>query len=442
MLYLLAAYAAFALLQGTASAPTTSGKFDILSFNVAGLPAFLNNNDVPGDKTTNTARIGQLFSDYNISLIHVQEDFNYHATLYANDDHPYRTATSGGVPFGDGLNTLALFGWVDFERTKWATCSDASGSDCLTPKGFTFMRVQISEGVWIDAYNLHADAGTEPADITARAANLKQVSDHIKTYSDGNPVLVFGDTNSRYTRTGDVPSIFTTENGMTDAWVELAKSGVAPVQGSSGLVCTNPSNTTACEIVDKAWYRGSPALTLKATSFQYAGNQFLQEDGNILSDHDPVLVDFDWSLSNTLRISDPWGGPHGTFYTDLPALSAISSPTASAITLRGENRLDAISLTLSSGETFMHGGLGGSAVTLSLNAGESLVGATICQGKYNNETRLFYLQVKTSEGRSISAGKTTSDCVEMTAESGWGIVGFTGRSGDEVDRVALIYSPT
>lgn len=148
-----------AFLPTVFSAPAASGSFNAVSFNVAGLPAILNGNDVPGDKTTNTARIGQLFSQYNFSIIHVQEDFNYHATLYANDDHPYRTATSGGVPFGSGLNSLSLFDWVDFERIKWDQCSNASGADCLTPKGFTFMRVKISEGVWVDAYNLHADAG-------------------------------------------------------------------------------------------------------------------------------------------------------------------------------------------------------------------------------------------------------------------------------------------
>ena len=101
----------------------TSGTFNALTFNVAGLPEFLNGNDVPGDKTENTARIGQLFTRYNISLIHVQEDFNYHATLYANDEHPYRTATSGGVPFGSGLNTLSNFEFTDFRRVKRNLCS-------------------------------------------------------------------------------------------------------------------------------------------------------------------------------------------------------------------------------------------------------------------------------------------------------------------------------
>lgn len=173
----------------------------------------------------------------------------------------------------------------------------------------------------IDPTSQTDSASTEAADNTARAANLRQVSDHITTYSAGNSVLVFGDTNSRYTRSDDVPRLFTTANGMTDAWVQLAKGGVAPAAGSDALLCDNPSSTTSCEIVDKVWYRGSPSLTLAATKFQYAGNQYLQTNGSILTDHDPVLVDFKWTVSNTLRVSDPQGGPHGDFYNDLASVS-------------------------------------------------------------------------------------------------------------------------
>ncbi|KAF8211951.1 Endonuclease/exonuclease/phosphatase [Mycena galopus ATCC 62051] len=129
-----------------------SGTFDILSMNVAG---------ESGDKTTNTAIIGQDMAKFAYDVIHVQEDFNYHATLYAKDNHTLRTATSGGVPFGSGLNTLSNFDWLDLTRIT---------DDCLTPKGFTFMRVRIDEGVYIDFYNLHVDAGVEPGDETAGAA--------------------------------------------------------------------------------------------------------------------------------------------------------------------------------------------------------------------------------------------------------------------------------
>jgi hypothetical protein len=262
------------------------------------------------------------------------------------------------------------------------------------------------------------------------------VSAHINTYSAGNAVLVFGDTNSRYSRTADIPAVFINNNGMKDAWVELARGGVVPTEES---LCSNPSSTTFCEIVDKLWYRGSPSLDLQATSFKYAGDMFLQPDGNVLTDHDPILVDFKWSLNNALRVSEPHGGPHGDFYNDLTTLATVRSPKAASITLRGANRLDGVSLTLSSGQTFTHGGTGGTASTLTLNQGEALVSATMCEDKYNNTTRLFYMEVKTSSGRTVSAGKKTNNCVTREAEPGWGIVGFTGRAGDNIDRAALIY---
>ncbi|KAF2629612.1 hypothetical protein BU25DRAFT_363780 [Macroventuria anomochaeta] len=416
----------------------TTGSFNTLTFNVAGLPAILNGNDVPGDKTNNTARIGQLFTQYDINLIHVQEDFNYHATLYANDKHPYRTATSGGVPLGSGLNSLSNFPFTDFERVKWDQCSTFDSADCLTPKGFTFMRVKFAEGVWIDAYNLHADAGTTAADLTARASNLRQVSDHIMINSVGNPVVVFGDSNTRYTRAGDTPTIFSTENGMEDVWIELVRKGVAPTAGSDALLCDNPSPNTTCETVDKVWYRGSSALTLQATTFDYAGDMFLQEDGNILSDHNPVLVDFTWTLQGQLQIGDAYGGEYGTWFNDLDTLSKTSNAKVATVTLRGQNRLDSVALSLTSGETLTHGGTGGTASTLTLSSGETLTAATLCQGVKDDKERIFYAELRTSADRSVSAGVKTSTCVEKTAASGYSFVGFLGRSGDEIDKLGFV----
>jgi hypothetical protein len=154
---------ASAFVSAAYGAASTTGAFNVLSFNVAGLPAILQNNDESGDKTTNTKIIGTTFATYRdaFDIIHVQEDFNYHATLYQYDNHPYRTATSGGAGIGDGLNTLSNYDWIDFERDKWSQCNGVvdDGNDCLTPKGFTFMRLRLDEGVYIDTYNLHADAG-------------------------------------------------------------------------------------------------------------------------------------------------------------------------------------------------------------------------------------------------------------------------------------------
>lgn len=72
LLFSLAAVAA--TFASSASAPATSGDFNVLSFNVAGLPAIFNSNDVPGDKATNAGTIGTLFAEYDYNVIHVQED--------------------------------------------------------------------------------------------------------------------------------------------------------------------------------------------------------------------------------------------------------------------------------------------------------------------------------------------------------------------------------
>ncbi|KAI1091433.1 mannose-binding lectin [Rostrohypoxylon terebratum] len=416
----------------------TSGEFNILSMNVAGLPEILNSNEVPGDKATNSEEIGAKFAEYGYDIIHVQEDFNYHAYIYSTDTHPYRTATSGGVPFGSGLNTLANFDWIDFDRVKWATCSDASESDCLTPKGYTFMRAIIDDGVYVDVYNLHADAGTEDGDEVARAANLKQVADAIDTNSIGNAVLVYGDTNSRYTRSADGITIFSTQNGMTDTWVELIRGGVVPTEET---ICDNPSTTNYCETVDKVFYRGSPLLTLKATYWNYESTKFLQSNGSILSDHNPITVNFTWSAGSSLRQSGYWGGPHGTWFTDVTTLATKTSPKASVLSFRGGSRLDSVGLTLTDGTTFTHGGTGGSASSLTLNSGEYWTSAVLCQGQKSGETRNFYIKATTSTGRTLESGTSTSDCSTFTAPSGWGIVGYLGQDGDEMDQLAFVYAP-
>ncbi len=49
------------------------GDFNVLTMNVAGLPAIFNSNEVPGDKATNAGTIGSLFAKYGYDVIHVQE---------------------------------------------------------------------------------------------------------------------------------------------------------------------------------------------------------------------------------------------------------------------------------------------------------------------------------------------------------------------------------
>lgn len=145
------------LLGATATAQS-SGTFNLLTYNVAGLPSWLGDNGVPGDKATNAASIGARLAATGYDFVNLQEDFSYNRQIYGADTHPFRTATKGNVPFGDGLSTLANYNWTaGVTRRKWEKCSIIE-ADCLTPKGFSWLRAVV-EGAEVDIYNLHADAG-------------------------------------------------------------------------------------------------------------------------------------------------------------------------------------------------------------------------------------------------------------------------------------------
>jgi endonuclease/exonuclease/phosphatase family metal-dependent hydrolase len=407
----------------------SSGSFSVLTYNVAGLPEGLSSSN----PEANTPEMGLRIRDYDI--VHVQEDFNYHAALYANDNHAYRTPTSGGVPFGDGLNTLSKFPYTDFQRVKWNNCN---GTDCLTPKGFTFSRIRIDEGIYVDFYNAHPNAGTATADLAARRANITQLSQFITQNSTGNAVIVMGDLNCRYTRAEDNVRELITINGLTDTWIQLVRNGNIPAMGSPALVCEFPNMTNPCEVVDKIFYRDSKFIDFTPTYYQLDDPDFVTDDNQPLSDHYPLLTNFSWSLKSGFLLSDLFGGPHGTPFNDLAQLATTS--VASKFIIRGGSRVDQVGVQLTTGTLLQHGGTGGTEKTLTLNAGEYVQSVKLCSGQKDGRTRIFYIELRTNQGRSIATGSQTSSSVTYTAATGWRVTGFFGNSGDEVDKLGIIYT--
>ncbi|MFD5074606.1 jacalin-like lectin [Streptomyces sp. NPDC058371] len=421
-----------------AAADATSGSFSTLTYNVAGLPEILSSAST--SRESSTTAIGQRIAPYDI--VNVEEDFNYHAYLYAGDiAHAYRTPTSGGAAFGSGLNTLSKLPYDtdDFERVHWNSCQYDSG-DCLTPKGFTFMRERLAEGVYVDFYNLHTNAGTNDGDEASRADNLSQLTSFIQSHSAGNAVVVMGDTNTRYTRSADTIAEFGAANGLTDAWVELIRGGTPPAKGSDALVCDQTGTTVpnTCEVVDKVLYRSSKLVSLNATSYNNEHATFLTDDGLMLSDHDPITVGFTWSRNPDFQLSDQFGGPHGDYYADIDAIPAAARPVA--FSLRSGSRVDAVGLTLGNGKVLTHGGTGGTASFLSLSSAEYVTSARLCRGSNEGHSRIFYAKFTTNLGNTLAGGSTTEDCVTRTAPSGWQIAGFHGRSGDEIDKLGFTYT--
>jgi endonuclease/exonuclease/phosphatase family metal-dependent hydrolase len=268
----------------------TEGQFSAISYNIAGLPAIICSAKTP--RASSIAAIGKKLEAFDI--VHVQEDFNYHSQLYDGDDvHNYRTETKGGVPFGDGLNTLSKFPLSNVVRIKW---NDCTGADCMTPKGFTYTRVQVALNVFIDFYNVHSNAYNTLKAASARRANIKQLSAYIREHSSGNAVVLMGDLNGRYGFFHDNIHILTEENGLQDAWIKHKKNGRLPEVLKIIPVSNILNLTDSSETIDKILFRSSPTIELKTVSYTFLNGLFSDKDGLPLSDHHPVTAQFSWHV--------------------------------------------------------------------------------------------------------------------------------------------------
>jgi endonuclease/exonuclease/phosphatase family metal-dependent hydrolase len=409
----------------------TTGGFSTLTYNVAGLLEPFSG----GNPAVNTPIISCLIRAFHV--VQVQEDFNYHAALYDScDDHPFRSPTSGGMGFGDGLNQLSDFPYSDFGRIEWDACD---GVDCLTPKGFTLARTQLAPGVHVDFYNLHMQAETSEPALAARRDNVLQLAEYIEANSAGNAVIVMGDTNTRYTRTGDnIRELL--KRGFTDVWVQRLRGGGVPALGAAALTACEPSATNAnCEVVDKVFVRDNGYVGIAATQYRVEDQAFVDSAGADLSDHFPISAAWSFALPANRRMSDPFGGPHGTSFNDIALLPA--NPVIATLAIRTGARVDQVGATLSNGYVLVHGGGGGTLRTLALGSTEYVRSVQLCQGQFGGRTRIFSVRFTTSTNRVLSGGTTTSSCTTHTAPTNWQIVGFHGRAGDNVDKLGVIYAP-
>lgn len=361
--------------------------------------------------------------------------------LLTSDIHPHRTSHSGPVPFGSGLNTLSYFTFFDTKRIPWKACWPQSG-DCLTPKGFTAARTIISPGVYLDFYNLHAEAGDETMDFFMRTLGYRQLSDFIKDYSAGNAIIIAGDTNTRYTSAKDPIREFLQSTGTSDVWVQLYKGDNPPPTGRS-IECPFPvaggRESNDCEQIDKVLYRSSPLLTLIPTAFKNENAKFLRPDGGPLSDHFPVAVDFEWRLPERLRLSDKIvGGTQGDWFSDAPSMSPDN--LAVQISLRGGLRLDRVETLLRDGRRTVRGGMGGSPTGM-LDVRDGVREMRVCEADTMGERRVVFLKVVNERGEEVRAGAEAGDCREWRKPDAgrWGIAGWVGRSRAEVNALGAVW---
>jgi len=331
------ALAGAALMAGLAAAQAQAATFSVLDYNVHGLPAV-----AIGDRSAQIGQIAQKLEDFHTAgglyagqqaIVLLQELFDqgYYDTIMnpATVTYPNKTAKDSGGPtnIGDGLNRLSDFAFTGHLRTQWDLCFgslDQFGSDCDTNKGFSFARHQIEPGIYVEIYDLHADAGQDVGSRAARRSNIAQLVAAINTNSPlGDAVIVMGDTNSLYTRVAadkDNIDILLNNTGLADVWVELVKGGVVPAPGADNDTgCAADPGGAACELVDKIFYRSGSDVTLNPTSYAVLKTMFSDGSGTDLSDHYPVSAVFGYSLVTTSTSSTSSTSSSSTTTTTLPA---------------------------------------------------------------------------------------------------------------------------
>lgn len=299
------------------------GTFAAASYNVDGLPKSLSiipiNSDGPGSDGTKT--ISSRLAGDAWDIIAFQEDFTYDSELRSSmSNYTFGTYRGGVTSISsndtDGLGFATLNSTTSFSGETIVKFNDAyggiaDGANTCVEKGFRYYLVTLAGGAQIDVYITHMNSGSKEGHINARASQFQQLAQYIASNNNGNPVVVLGDFNARYTR-DNIQTNFHNNLGdfkiyLSDAWVELVDkygidgtllypAGKYPNYPSDSLVVTEKyegaegdieCTTQGGEVVDKIYYINNPSsdVLIYADSFE-------RDMDYTEADHAPVVSEF------------------------------------------------------------------------------------------------------------------------------------------------------
>lgn len=328
-----------------------AGDFTVAALNVDGMPQKVDvtvigitatsinlNND--GPQADGSALIGKYIEDSEIDFLALSESFNYYSQINSNAPS-YATGTQRlpeGLPTSvrvinalqikfpfdtDGLNLMynkkltvgseSMTAWTehyspDDESIPFIDVPSTHGADGMIDKGYRFYQVKVADGVVVDVYILHMDADDDTGDRDARASQIDQLMEAVEANDNGNPIIIMGDTNCRYTRDPLEEKIIE-GGGFSDPWIDLERDGVYPKMGDNALMVGDLGYQKG-EVVDKVFYKNAEGsnLTIKAVSYDVDADGYVYPGTEtMLGDHPPVIVEFQYTLkSNTTQHTHQW----------------------------------------------------------------------------------------------------------------------------------------
>lgn len=287
----------------TAGAVSEQKTLNMLCYNVAGLPGIkgimgVQDADVP----ENQKNIGKTLNGLDYDVIAVQEDFGYHKNLAAGlTSFPYVTVHTGGIPGGDGLNVFSKTPVYNEQRTSWEQSYGVvkNGADELTPKGILYTVLDIGDGIYIDLYVLHADAGKDEGSTKARNDNFRQLKELINANDNDRPIIVTGDFNtSSHLEQGKAFTNYMIGGaGFKDAWTELYNDGNYH-DYSKPEALYGETYRGVWDSIEKFLYKDGGGVHIEVDEFEYID---FRNETSSLSDHKAASAVFTFEKTDDFK---------------------------------------------------------------------------------------------------------------------------------------------
>ena len=268
----------------------------MLNFNVAGLPNVKGILGIEDVSVSNNQQVTAAYMNSNdFDIVAVQEDFNYHNYLDGSLDKSYnvRSNHSGSFLGGDGLNVFTKDITIYNEtRVPWGRLNGVldGGADELSKQGILYTVLDLGNGIYVDFYDIHADAYGTPGDREAREDNYKQLTDLIEANSAqyDRPVIVTGDFNHFFHTTDEDNShmrqYFLEKCGLKDAWIEANNGGdYNDFSKWEKEFADKGGYWGNWESVEKFLYRDGGGIKITVDSCKYTWVK--NEKGELVSDH-------------------------------------------------------------------------------------------------------------------------------------------------------------
>lgn len=255
----------------------TSGSFTAMTYNVHGLPP-----GITKDATYERLKaIGPLLKPFDIVGMQEVFDEEGYDALTAPKTHTaevqFKKALSDRA-VGPGLLAFTNFKIVAHKTQHFKKCHGHldNASDCLASKGFHMFTVILAEGVEVDVYNSHFEAGKSKEDGEARAEHVGAVKQAMLSWSKDRAIVFLGDTNLQVLKR---PS----DKVYLDSWIKAV-----PLNDGCDAVNCDKKNR-----IDRIFFRSGKTIKLEAKSWEIPSG-FVDEKGTDLSDHEPIVVKFSW----------------------------------------------------------------------------------------------------------------------------------------------------